>query len=269
VTCAEIRDNLGEHALGLLASEDQREVERHLQWCAGCRKESAELQDGVAAVAMSLPPAEPPFPLERAVVTRVSAAAGKGRTRRYRRGIRVLAATALGAAVLASSAVGWGMRQRNQADLANDRLSSVKQQTADTSKLVQQMQSQLNGTGKLYEASLFPVSRREEGGTALLYGKPDGDGGWVFVDVVAALDRASGPFTVNLVSATGQRLAVGTLTKTFDGDYVLYLPDLPHDFTRPNAVELSQVMALEVIDRLGTRLLTGTVHRFVNTPPSP
>ena len=269
MTCAEVRENLSEHALGLLASEDQREVERHLQWCAGCRKESAELLEGMAAVAMSLPPAEPPFALEHLVVTRVSAAAGRVRNRNYRRGIKVLAVTALGAAVLASSAVGWGVRQRNQADLAKDRLGSVNQQTADTVRLITQMQSQLNGTGKLYEASLFPVSRREEGGTALMYAGPDGIAGWVFVDVVASLDQGSGPFAVNLVSATGQRLAVGTLTQTLNGDYVLYRQDLPKDFNRPNAVELSEVMALEVIDRLGTRLLTGTVHQFVNAQPSP
>jgi hypothetical protein len=268
VTCAEVRDNLGEHALGLLPSEEQREVERHLQWCAGCRKESAELLDGMEAVAMSLPPADPPFPLEHQVVKRVSAAAGRVRARKYRRGMKVLAAAALGAAVLASSAVGWGVRQRSQADLAQRQLGNVKQQTADTSKLIRQMQGQLNGAGKLYESSLFPLSRREEGGNALMFGDPDGRG-WVFVDVVAPLDPSSGPFTVNLVSATGQRLAVGTLTKTSNGDYILIRYNLPHDFTRPNAVELSQVMALEVIDRLGTRLLTGTVHQFVDAPPSP
>jgi hypothetical protein len=268
VTCAEVRDNLGEHALGLLTSEDQREVERHLQWCAGCRRESAELLEGVASVAMSLPQAEPPFPLEPKVVGRVSAAAGRVRTRGYRRGIKMLAAATLSAAVLATSAVGWGVRQRSQAEQAQDQLQTVKKQTANTSRLIDEVRKQLSGAGKLYEASLFPLSRREEGGTALLYGEPDGRG-WVLVDVVAALDQDAGPFAVNLVSATGQRLAAGTLTQTKNQDYVLYRVDLPHDFTRPDAVELSHVMALEVIDRFGTRLLTGTVHEFVKTPPTP
>lgn len=268
MTCGEVRDNLSEHALGLLTSEDQREVERHLRWCAGCRRESAELLEGVASVALSLPPAEPPMPLEPQVVGRVSAAAGRVRTRGYRRGIKMLAAATLGAAVLATSAVGWGVRQRSQAEQAQDQLQTVKLRTANFSKLIGQFKQQLNSAGKLYEASLFPLSRREEGGTALLYGEPDGRG-WVLVDVVASLDQSAGPFTVNLVSATGQRLAAGILTKTQNKDYVLLRRDLPDDFTRPDAVELSNVMALEVIDRFGTRLLTGTVHQFVKTPPTP
>lgn len=268
MTCAEVRDNLAEHAMGLLGSEDRREVDRHLQWCAGCRKESADLLDGMATVASSLPPAEPMPMLEDRVVTHVRAAAGKVRVRRSRRGIKMLAAATLAAAVLATSAVGWGVRQQGQAARAKQQAQRVEARTADTTRLIKQFQSQLNGSGKLYEASLYPLSRKELGGSSLMYREQNGNG-WVVVDIVASLDKKAGPFTVNMVSTTGQRLAVGSLTLTEDGDYVLFDLTLPHDFTRPDAVELSHVMTLEVIDRFGARLLSGTVHRFVNTQPSP
>jgi hypothetical protein len=270
VTCAEVREHLSEHALGLLGSEDVREVERHLQWCAGCRKESAELLEGVASLALSIPPVDPPLTLEDEVVDRVGAASGTHR-RRGRRGFRVLAAMALAAAVFAGSAVGWGVRQRNQAELARSRLVEIQQQSADTRDLILQLQKQFNGVaaqGKLYQADLFPVSRRELGGTALMFVSAGGQD-FILVDVVAPLDARSAPFSANLVSSTGRRLEVGTLARTNNGDYVLFRLDLPKDLTRPDAVELSQVTALEIIDRLGLPLASGTVHRYIETPASP
>src|SRR5438876_11959284 len=103
MTCAEVRESLSEFSLGLLPGDDLREVERHLEWCAGCRRESAELAEGVASVALSLPVAEPPGSLEERVVAEVMTAAGRGRSPR-RRGARVLAVAALAAAIMALSA---------------------------------------------------------------------------------------------------------------------------------------------------------------------
>ena len=144
MTCAEVRESLSEFSLGLLPGDDRREVERHLEWCAGCRRESAELAEGVASVALSLPVAEPPAPL----------------------------------------------------------------------------------------------------------------------------DDKAGQFTVNLVSSTGRVLEVGTLVSTGNGDHVLFRQDLPSDLSRSDAVELSQVASLEVLDRFGTPVLTGSVHRFIGNASS-
>src|SRR5436190_20219424 len=59
VTCLEVRERLTEYALGLLTKVDASEVERHLEWCAGCRKESAELEEGAARMALALPVIDP------------------------------------------------------------------------------------------------------------------------------------------------------------------------------------------------------------------
>jgi hypothetical protein len=269
MTCAEARELLTEHSLGLLHAEQAREVERHVQWCAGCREESAELAEGVASLALSIPPADPPSRLEEAVVDRVAASAGTRGRPRHRAGVRVLAAAALAAAMLAGGALQWGMTQRRQAQSLSSRVQQQIGRAKDLSSVVAELQDAFKGTGTLYQASLFPVSRREEGGTALMYSGAHGQG-WILVDVVATLDERLGPFTVNLVSSTGRRLEVGTITRSEgEGDYVRYWPDLPNDFTRPDAVELSQVTVLEVIDRFGDPVVSGTVHPYIESPPSP
>ena len=49
--CVAVRELLAELAVGVLTSGERDEVERHLRWCAGCRKEAAELGQAAAIVA--------------------------------------------------------------------------------------------------------------------------------------------------------------------------------------------------------------------------
>ncbi|MBA3690563.1 MAG: zf-HC2 domain-containing protein, partial [Actinobacteria bacterium] len=69
MTCLEVRDRLVERSLGALPVEDVREVDRHVAWCAGCRKEAAELDRAAATFALTLAPQMPPPELEERVVT--------------------------------------------------------------------------------------------------------------------------------------------------------------------------------------------------------
>ena len=50
---------------------------------------------------------------------------------------------------------------------------------------------------------------------------------------------------------------------------MLYTPNIPQDLVHSDSVELSHVLTLTVIDRFGTPVVNGTVHPFVETPPSP
>jgi anti-sigma factor RsiW len=79
VSCLAIREQLAEHALGVLGRRERGEVERHLEWCAACRKEAGELQRAAATLAYSVAPSDPPADLGDRVAEAVRAAAGRRR----------------------------------------------------------------------------------------------------------------------------------------------------------------------------------------------
>ena len=56
VNCIAVRELLPEHALGV-ADGDADAVERHLAWCAACRKEARDLHRAAASFAFVLAPA--------------------------------------------------------------------------------------------------------------------------------------------------------------------------------------------------------------------
>lgn len=268
MSCELVRDRLSELSLGLLTPEDARDLERHLESCPGCRKEWAELQESVASVALSLPPAEPPEELEDRVVDRVMASAGTIRRPSRRRGARVLAVVALTAAVVAGGALQWGLTQRYRAETTRQRMARILDKQNDLTKLIELLRTEFRGTGTLYQATLYPGTRPEAAGTVLIYSAPKGVG-FVLVHVEAPVDEKLAPYSVNLVSSTGRRLGAGSLERTNNGDHVLYREDIPHDLSRSDSLELSQVTSLSVVDRFGRPVMTGLVHQFVEAPPSP
>jgi hypothetical protein len=270
MTCVEVRDHLPEFTLGSLGEAARTQVERHLEWCAGCRKESAELHEGLASVALSLPPVDPPAALEDHVVSAVRSAAGWKAPRSVgRRGVRVLAVAALAAALVAVGATGWGFAQRQQAQDIQERLEQAQKVKTRTLDLYADVNKQLQAAGTLYEASLFPgPGHLEAGFGAVFSGGPHYANAFALVEVVAPLDGV-GPFSVSLVDEAGQTRQVGQLARSPDGTYFWQNLKLDQAVATQGGFDLAHVSSMAITDQTGTILLTGALHPSVQTPPSP
>ena len=84
MTCLEVRELLPEHAIGVLGEPERERIQRHLQWCAGCRKEAGDLEQAASTLAFALAPAPVPEGLGERVVAGIRRAAGAPGTRRRR-----------------------------------------------------------------------------------------------------------------------------------------------------------------------------------------
>jgi Putative zinc-finger len=267
MNCVDVRDRLAEHALGVLEDEQLRQVERHLEWCAGCRKESAEMLEGMAGVAMAMPPAEPHPSLQERVVHAVAMASGRARSASGRRGLRLLAVGALVAAISAATALGWAFAERAKVQGLREKVASVENSQRGLAKLFNDLKEDSQGNGRLYEATLYPGHpAHQQAGQALVFSGPEGRG-FVLVEVLLHLDQARGPYRVTLQERSGRAWNVGPLEVTSTGTYVLL-----HQFSgdRPEtAPHLRTLSLLNVIDRTGTPLLVGSMRQSSATPPTP
>jgi hypothetical protein len=232
--CAAVRDDLAEYAVGVLPEGRRLEVERHLDWCAACRKEAGELSGAAATLAFALQPAEVPDGLLGRVLSQVSRVLRAPALRRRTRG----AATVAIAAMVALSALGWGAVMAGRAE----RFEVLARAEADRQavalrrfqKIMGEFREQLPvgiPTGEARLATLTPERGGAGGGAALqLVSTHLMD----FVMVHMAGLRAAGlPYRVWLATDDGRLLPAGRLTeldasgggevfKEFDADLTPY-----------------------------------------------
>jgi len=261
VTCVEIRELLPELAVGVLAEPERIEVERHLGWCAGCRKEAAELGSAAAVVAFALPPAQVPKGLGDRVVGRVRQAAGApGSPRRMR-----TAAAATIAALVAVSGLGWGAVMAGRAERFADRAAEAEQRQVraleDFQKiLVQLVPEQELPAQETFLTQLSPQQGGKGGGAALELVSPTRiDFAIVMVSGLDPVDAEALPYRVTLSNAAGEIVRVGKILE-LDADGAA---DLIRQFEDR---DLSGFTEVQVTDARGHVVLAGTVDQTPSTP---
>jgi anti-sigma factor RsiW len=249
VTCLEVRDRLTEHSIGVLSKADAREVERHLEWCPGCRKEAAELLEGAASMALAMPVAEPPSSLEGRIVERFRMAAGRAPVP-HRGRLRVLLAAAVVAAIAVSGTTGWAIAKQGTQTL-HEKVTKAVTQNKDFARLV----NSLKGNGRVFTGTLMAPTGDRGFGQAIVFSAPKE--GFVLVDI-PVLPEHGGPFSLQLV---GKGVIDAGLVNPTTGDHPVVLRWFTDE-------PLSKMTTVTVIDQsTGAVVLTGKLIPY--TTPSP
>ena len=267
MNCTAVRDRLPERALGSVSPNDGQVLDRHLAWCAACRKEASELERAAATFAFALAPVGPAPELEDRVVDVVRSAALKRQPLVARRG-RLAVALAV-AGMVAVSGLGWGAVMAGRAERSEDRAKLAQQKQQDALEAFQQQvldSAEFKIPGS--EVFLGKLATDTRGGTAAgsaltLMSPTTPDFAIVMVngfDLTAAEDAL--PFRVFLTAERGRRLRVGRVVALDTGGGAILSAQFELD--------LSRYTGVEVLDRDGNVVLHGSVSlRTSITTPSP
>ena len=243
--CDEVRLALPEHLLGTLASEDDAAVRRHLRGCAACRRELAQLGEGLSTFARAAHQAEPPADLKDRVLQAVAeerAASGQRAGDAVRpvatRGPRRMRARmlAVAAAVAIAATSGWAVAQSIRASNLSERAHAYQ-------KFLDALGGRDVRVAELQAAGTRPVE-----GTAVLY---DSDGGRSWVLVLVRSPGATGTLQVILQSPRGRILM----------HPVEFDPDGDTDSWLVTSADLSRYDRVRVLDGTGHLLATGRVTK--------
>jgi len=255
VTCLEVRELLPEHAIGVLSELEHERIQRHLQTCAGCRKEAGDLGQAASTLAFALAPVPVPEGLGDRVVARVRRAAGAppGTRRRAR-----TATVALVAAALVFGSLGWGAVMAGRAERFADRAAQAQREQAIAIEHFQQVLGNVIPGGSLSDnethiGQLAPVAGGTGGGFALQLVSPrilD----FVMVIVNGLDDPSVLPLRVQLVNDRGRVLRAGRIDALdANGGAEVY-----HQFRTQG---LGGFTTVNVVDPAGRPVLTGTVDQ--------
>ena len=268
MTCLEVRDRLVERSLGALHLADVTEVDRHLAWCAACRKEAEELDRAAATFALTVAPSEPGPDLEGRVVRAVHDAADARAPRAPARRSRSAAAAVLAAAI-AVSALGWGVAMAGRAERFRARVAQAEIEQSDA---IRQFRNLVVGAdvfdapgNRAFLGALSPISGGIGGGSALTWVSPTiTDFVMVTLSGLPHADQNTAlPYRVWVVNDTsGKRLPVGQPIRRLNVDGgAMRVQD---------AADLSGFGSVVVTDHDGDVILRGTMgSEAITASPSP
>jgi hypothetical protein len=254
VNCVAVRDQLPELAVGVLPPEERVALERHLQWCAGCRKEAGELGQAAATVAFALPSAPLPPALEDRVVVGVGKAAARPRTGRRTR----TTIAAIIAAAIAVASLGWGAVMAGRAQRFAERAAQAEQDRLQALDQFQQFVDTLPFQPRADEThlgQLAPTLAIRRGGGAVLQLVSPTRLDFVMV-IVSGLPRdpSLAPYRVMLKDAEGRVLRGGTIAE-LDAD------GGGQAFREFQNTDLAGFTTVLVRDASGRLVLKGTVDQ--------
>lgn len=264
VSCTTVRDLLTEHALGVAGTRESAIVDRHLAWCAACRKESQDLERAAATLAFALAPAGPPADLGDRVVDDVQALSGRrGRIPAGPRRVRRAGVVALAAAIaLSGLGVGAVIARRSTPD---EQAAVAAQRVKDAAE----------GLGDLFErAALFdpesdvllgmlrPDVSGRGSGSALTIAVPSVDDRSV-VMIAGLADRAGSlPYRITLADGEGHVVLLGAVTQLDSGGGATIARVTGRDLT-----SYVNVLVTDAHDRV---VLRGTLRERTSVPsPAP
>lgn len=240
--CAEVRDALPEHALGVLPEERATAVERHLSWCAGCRKEAAELAAGAASAGFLLEAREPPAGLGERVVLAIAGVAGR---RRHR--MPAVAAAVAAAVALATS--GWAVSMSGRVERLEEVAATAEGRAARFEDVLRGLDR--DSPGRVRSAELGTLGRGRGGGRAIAFDGPGAGSDWVLV-IAGGLPDGSGPYSAQ-VGSGGARRVVGSLFPSAAGELATY---------RFFVGDVSGFETVWVVDGRDRTVLSGTLARY-------
>jgi hypothetical protein len=263
VNCAAVRDRLPEHSLGVVVGREGDAVDRHLEWCAACRKEARDLRRAAAVLPYALPPVEPPADLEDRVVAAVVVASGSTRPEPVAPRRSRLATVTVLAAVFAVSALGWGAVMAGRASRAEQTVVQEKARSESLARF-QQLVEGLEFSDADVELGLLAPTADGSGasGTAATIIVPSANDAVLLV--ANGLDAERAPYSVELRGGPEDSLSVGAIQS------YLIASDGSAEISANPSVDLRRFDRVVVLDVDGTVVLRGALEAQAPVPsPSP
>lgn len=261
MTCSEVRSLLAERSLGALATKEAAGVDRHVAWCAACRKEGRELDAAAASLVYALAPDEPSADLEDRVVAAVQGAGAAGRPATHRRGRMVIAATV--AAMLAVAGLGFGAVMAGRAARFRDQAITSGVQNRDAQATFRWLLRSVEFSdprNSVETGDLAPVGGGPAGGTALTLLAPSSQDMSIVTVSSLRLDPRRLPLHVYLAGPR-RKVIVGSIAKLDSGGSATVATQVDED--------LSYFDRVVVRDAKGTVVLRGALRTRALQSPSP